>query len=76
MCATYLKNCYDALQNSGRSVVVDSLITRAPLQTDILSTVFLICLDMQMYTVFPGGKGEDSRGVEGSWRTKAGFTAV
>ncbi|KAH9718235.1 Flavone 3'-O-methyltransferase 1 [Citrus sinensis] len=72
-CVKILKNCYDALPEFGKVIVVDSLIPES-LETDILSR-FVYLLDMQMYTVFPGGKERTVEELK-ALATKAGFTAV
>ncbi|KAH9718191.1 Flavone 3'-O-methyltransferase 1 [Citrus sinensis] len=72
-CVKILKNCYDALPEFGKVIVVDSLIPE-PLETDIFSR-FVYLLDIQMYTVFPGAKERTAEELK-ALATKAGFTAV
>ncbi|KAH9718184.1 Flavone 3'-O-methyltransferase 1 [Citrus sinensis] len=72
-CVKILKNCYDALPEFGKVIVVDSLIPEH-LETDIFSR-FVYMLDIQMYTVFPGAKERTAEELK-ALATKAGFTAV
>ncbi|KAH9669577.1 Flavone 3'-O-methyltransferase 1 [Citrus sinensis] len=72
-CVKILKNCYDALPEFGKVIVVDSLIPES-LETDILSR-FVYLLDIQMYTVIPGAKERTVEELK-ALATKAGFTVV
>ncbi|GAY56886.1 hypothetical protein CUMW_175330 [Citrus unshiu] len=72
-CVKILKNCYDALPESGKVIVVDSLKPES-LETDILSR-YVYMLDIQMYTVIPGAKERTIEELK-ALATKAGFTAV
>ncbi|XVF22269.1 hypothetical protein REPUB_Repub12eG0158700 [Reevesia pubescens] len=72
-CLRLLKNCYKAIPDNGKVIVVDSVIPVMPEATPSTKATFL--LDVQMMTQNPGGK-ERTKQEFMALATEAGFTSV
>ncbi|XP_022757629.1 caffeic acid 3-O-methyltransferase-like [Durio zibethinus] len=72
-CLRLLKNCYKAIPDNGKVIVVDSVIPATPETTPSAKTSFL--LDAQMMTQNPGGK-ERTKQEFMALATEAGFNSV
>ncbi|MFQ6659171.1 hypothetical protein Gotur_028171 [Gossypium turneri] len=72
-CLRLLKNCYKAIPNNGRVIVVDSVVPVMAESTPSAKATFL--LDMLMMTQNPGGK-ERTKEEFVALATEAGFNSV
>ncbi|MBA0879038.1 hypothetical protein Goshw_006473 [Gossypium schwendimanii] len=72
-CLRLLKNCYKAIPNNGRVIVVDSVVPVMAESTPSAKATFL--LDMLMMTQHPGGK-ERTKEEFVALATEAGFNSV
>ncbi|GLT48729.1 hypothetical protein SLA2020_223370 [Shorea laevis] len=72
-CLKLLKNCYDALPDSGKVVVVELLAPESPVSDLIDKTVFEF--DIRMLQLFSGAKERTKKEYEALAR-EAGFSAV
>ncbi|CAK9168214.1 unnamed protein product [Ilex paraguariensis] len=72
-CLKLLKNCWNALPDSGKVIAVESILPEYP-ETDLLSQT-IIGSDMVMLTLNPGGKERTEKEYEALVKA-AGFAAL
>ncbi|KAK2638301.1 hypothetical protein Ddye_026096 [Dipteronia dyeriana] len=72
-CLKILKNCYDALSDAGKVIVVESIVSDLP-ETDVVSQN--ICrLDMSIFTTVPGAKERTKEEFQ-ALAAAAGFSSL
>ncbi|XXG77574.1 hypothetical protein AAC387_Pa08g1702 [Persea americana] len=72
-CLKLLKNCYKALPESGKAIIVESILPLAP-ETN-LTAKYVFQLDMLMLAYNPGGKERTKKQLE-ELATVAGFASL
>ena len=72
-CLKILENCYNALPNNGKVIVVEQLVPEFP-ETDIVSKI-VVELDLGMLLVSPGAKERTKKEYE-TLGVGAGFATV
>ncbi|GAY59066.1 hypothetical protein CUMW_191740 [Citrus unshiu] len=73
LCLKILKNCYDALPESGKIIVVESIMPEFP-ETDLIS-MNISRLHITVSNLFPGAKERTLEEFK-SLATRAGFPAI
>ncbi|XVE62544.1 hypothetical protein DITRI_Ditri06bG0126200 [Diplodiscus trichospermus] len=72
-CLKLLKNCYDALSDCGKVILMEFIVPQVPM-TDLVTTTTL-GYDLAMFHVLPGAKERTMKEFE-ALATEAGFTSL